>query len=89
MRAVTRSEYGEPDVIQVRDIPRPEPAAHEILVRVHATTVNRTDCAILRAKPAVMRFTTGLRRPRSAVLGTDFAGEVVGTGSSVTGFAAG
>ena len=63
MRAVTRSEYGEPDVIQVRDIPRPEPAAHEILVRVHATTVNRTDCAILRAKPAVMRFTTGCGGP--------------------------
>ena len=89
MRAVTRSEYGEPDVIRVRDIPRPEPAAEEILVRVHATTVNRTDCAILRAKPAVMRLGNGLRRPRSVVLGTDFAGEVVGTGSSVTGFALG
>ena len=72
-----------------REIPTPTPAAHEILVRVHATTVNRTDCAILRAKPFVMRFGTGLRRPKSPVPGTDFAGEVVQTGSGVSDYAVG
>ena len=87
--AVTRSAYGGPGVLTVAEIATPTPAAHEVLVRVHATTVNRTDCAILRAKPFVMRFGTGLRRPKSPVPGTDFAGEVVQTGSGVTEYAAG
>jgi NADPH:quinone reductase-like Zn-dependent oxidoreductase len=73
----------------VADIATPTPAAHELLVRVRAATVNRTDCAILQAKPFVMRFGTGLRRPKSPVPGTDFAGEVVQTGSGVTEFATG
>jgi NADPH:quinone reductase-like Zn-dependent oxidoreductase len=89
VRAVTRTVYGGPGVLSVAEIPAPTPAAHEILVRVHATTVNRTDCAILRAKPFVMRFGTGLRRPKSPLLGTDFAGEVVQTGSGVTEYIAG
>ena len=86
---MTRSAYGGPSVLTVAEIATPTPAAHEILVRVHATTVNRTDCAILQAKPFVMRFGTGLRRPRSPVPGTDFAGEIVQTGSGVTKYAAG
>ena len=56
---------------------------------MRAATVNRTDCAILQAKPFVMRFGNGLRRPKSPVPGTDFAGEVVQTGSGVTEYAAG
>jgi NADPH:quinone reductase-like Zn-dependent oxidoreductase len=87
VRAVTRSEYGDPDVLTVAEIPTPTPAADEVLVRVHATTVNRTDCGILQAKPFVIRLFTGLRRPKSRVPGTDFAGEVVQTGSAVTDFA--
>ena len=86
---MTRSAYGGPSVLTVAEIATPTPAAHEILVRVHAATVNRTDCAILQAKPFVMRFGTGLRRPKSPVPGTDFAGEVVQTGSGVTEYAAG
>ena len=86
---MTRSAYGGSKVLAVAEIPTPTPAAHEILVRVHATTVNRTDCAIRRAKPFVMRFGTGLRRPKSPVPGTDFAGEVVQTGSGVSDYAVG
>ena len=89
VRAVTRSVYGGPSVLTVAEMATPAPAADEILVRVHATTVNRTDCAILLAKPFVMRFGTGLRRPKTPVPGTDFAGEVVETGSGVTEYAAG
>jgi len=89
MRAVTRSVYGDPDVLTVVDIPSPTPAPGELLIRVHATTVNRTDCGILRAKPFVVRLFTGLRRPRSPVPGTDFAGEVVATGSAVRDFTVG
>lgn len=86
MRAATRTSYGKPDVLSVTDLPTPEPADDELLVRVRATTVNRTDCGILLGKPAVMRLFTGVRAPRSAVPGTDFAGEVVATGSAVTTF---
>jgi NADPH:quinone reductase-like Zn-dependent oxidoreductase len=89
MRAVTRHGYGEPDVLGVREIETPAPAADEILVKVRATTVNRTDCGILRGTPFVIRFFTGLRRPSSPVPGTDFAGEVVQTGSAVTSYAVG
>ena len=71
------------------EIATPTPGTHEVLVRVHAATVNRTDCAILQAKPFVMRFGTGLRRPKSPVTGTDFAGEVVQTGAGVTEYAVG
>jgi NADPH:quinone reductase-like Zn-dependent oxidoreductase len=56
---------------------------------VHATTVNRTDCALLQARPAIMRLVTGLRGPRSPLLGTDFVGEVASVGPEVSGYAVG
>jgi len=60
-----------------------------VLVRVHATTVCRTDCGQLRAHPFFMRLVTGVTRPRRTVLGTDFAGEVEAIGAAVTSFAPG
>jgi NADPH:quinone reductase-like Zn-dependent oxidoreductase len=65
------------------------PAADEVLVRVHATTVNRTDCANLTARPFIMRFIVGLFRPRLRTPGTDLAGVVAAVGSDVTAFAVG
>lgn len=76
-------------MLDVSDIARPEPGPEEILVRVRATTVNRTDCGILLGKPVVIKLFTGLRGPHSPVPGTDFAGEVEATGSGVTRFAPG
>jgi NADPH:quinone reductase-like Zn-dependent oxidoreductase len=84
MRAARRVRYGLPDVIRVDDIPTPTPGPGEVLVRVHATTVSRTDCALLEAKPFFMRVLTGLRVPRLATLGTDFAGTVDAIGPGVT-----
>ena len=89
MKAVTRTKYGGPEVLEVRDIPQPEPKDDEILVRVHATTVNRTDCGILTATPFPIRFFTGLFKPKSLVPGTDFAGVVVAIGEKVTNFRTG
>ena len=86
MKAAVYYQYGSPEVIQVKDISKPFPKEDEILVRVHATTVNRTDCAILRAHPFIMRFFTGLTKPSNPVLGTDFAGMVEEVGNSVEGF---
>ena len=84
MRAATRVQYCPPSNLLVTDIKTPEPSANELLVRVHATTVNRTDCAILQGKPFPIRFFTGLSKPRSPVPGSDFAGVVEAVGSAVS-----
>jgi NADPH:quinone reductase-like Zn-dependent oxidoreductase len=74
MKASIRRRYGSPDQIKIEDIKKPIPKDNEVLIKVHATTVNRTDCANLTAKPFLMRFVLGLFKPRKIVLGTDFAG---------------
>lgn len=84
MRAAVNTEYGPPEVVHMRQVPEPEPAGGEVLVRVHTTTVNRTDCAYRAAHPWFMRALTGLRRPRRTVLGTEYAGEVVTVGEGAT-----
>lgn len=89
MRAAFRSRYGGPEVLEVKEVPTPEPSAGEVLVRVHATTVNRTDCGGLWGAPFVYRFFTGLRTPKHSATGTDFAGEVAALGSGVTSFRVG
>jgi len=89
MRAAVSTRYGPPEVVTVIDVPQPVPAADELLVRIDATTVNRTDCAYRAAKPFIMRFVTGLRRPRRTILGTEFAGEVAAMGAQVDRFAVG
>lgn len=89
MRAAVNTRYGPPEVVTVTDVPAPEPGEGELLVRVAATTVNRTDCAYRAARPFFMRALTGLRGPRRTILGTEFAGEVVGTGGQVDRFAVG
>lgn len=86
MKAAVRSAYGPADVLQVKEMPKPTPKANEVLVNVHATTVNRTDCGLLMAHPFIVRFFTGLFKPRSPIPGTDFAGEVVEAGKNVTEF---
>jgi len=89
MRAAVNDRYGSPDVLALRDIPAPQPADGEIQVRVHATTVGRTDTCALRAHPFFVRAFTGLLRPKRTVLGLDFAGTVEAVGVGVTRFARG
>lgn len=89
MQASIYTTYGPPSVLSTQTLPQPSPGAGEILVQVHATTVNRTDCAMLSAQPAIMRLFTGLRRPRRPILGTDFAGQVVALGRGVTAYQVG
>ncbi len=89
MKATTRDQYGPPRVLRIEDIPKPKPAANELLIRVHCTTVNRTDCGILTGKPFPIRLFTGLTKPTSRVPGTDFAGQVVDVGNNVKLFNAG
>lgn len=83
MKASIRRSYGSPNQIKIENIAKPIPKDNEVLIKVHATTVNRTDCANLTAKPFIMRFILGLLKPRKIILGTDFAGEVISTGKNV------
>lgn len=86
MRAAVNTRYGPPDVVEIRQVPTPEPRAGEVLIRVHATTVNRTDCGMRRPHPWFVRLGAGLLRPKLSTLGMDFAGEVVAVGADVTTF---
>lgn len=86
MKAAIRRTYGPPEAIKIEEIERPIPKEEEVLVRVYATTVNRTDCAVLTGKPYIMRLFTGLFKPSKPIPGTDFAGQVEAIGEKVTDF---
>ena len=99
MRAVVHDTYGPPDVLRLEDVERPVPKDDEVLIKVHATTVTRTDCAARSGEDVVTRLgysyiTTGspfkaLRRPHQRILGIELAGEVAAVGTAVTEFAVG
>lgn len=86
MKASIRRNYCSPGQISIEQIEKPVPKDDEVLIRVYATTVNRTDCANLTAKPFIMRFVLGLFKPGRIILGTDFAGEVESIGKNVKTF---
>ncbi len=86
MKAAIRKKYGGPEVLSVQEVPIPVPKDHELLVKVHATTVNRTDCGALWGKPFIFRFFVGFPKPKQLSTGTDFAGVVEAVGKKVNGF---
>jgi len=96
MRAVVYDRYGPPEVLRLEEVERPVPAEDEVLVRVHATTVNRFDTATREANRRsglaisfMSRLVSGIRRPRHRILGTEFAGTVDAVGAAVREFAVG
>ena len=89
MRAAVRTSYGPPDVVRVAEVDKPAVRDNEVLVKVHATTVNRTDCGFRAGRPFFVRLLTGLPRPRVRILGTEFAGTVEAVGRGVTSFRVG
>jgi NADPH:quinone reductase-like Zn-dependent oxidoreductase len=89
VKAAVRTRYGPPDVVRIAEVPEPTAGEREVLVKVHATTVNRTDCGFRAAKPWIVRFFSGLVKPKVTVLGTEFAGEVEAIGGGVTSFEVG
>lgn len=84
MHAITRSEYGSPDVLRLEDVPTPTPGEGEVLVRVRAASLNRADLDYLTGHPALARAFIGLRRPRLHRVGLDAAGVVEAIGPGVT-----
>jgi NADPH:quinone reductase-like Zn-dependent oxidoreductase len=89
VRAVVHDRYGPPEVLHCEELEPPVPGEDEILVRVKATTVNRTDCHRRGADPFLWRLLLGLRRPKRRVLGMEFAGVVEEVGSAVGDFTIG
>ena len=84
MKAIVRDTYGSPDVLELTDIDKPEPADDEVLLRVHAASVNPADWHILRGAPYIARIEFGLRKPKDRVLGCDVAGHIEAVGKKVT-----
>ena len=89
MKAVVIDNYGAANVQRIEEVARPVPKEDEVLVKIHATTVTRTDTGIRAAKPFLIRLFFGLRRPKQRILGTELAGEIEAVGPAVTKFAVG
>jgi NADPH:quinone reductase-like Zn-dependent oxidoreductase len=85
MKALTRDRYGPPDVLEIRDIERPTPREREVLLRVHATSINDWDWQMLKRPMTAF----GAKTPRVRILGSDVAGRVAAVGSGVQGLTAG
>lgn len=86
MKALIWTKYGPPNYLKLEEIDKPIPEYNEVLIKIHATTVNRTDCAMIRAKPFVVRFFTGIFKPKYLISGTDFAGQIESIGKDVSSF---
>lgn len=89
MKAIASNQYGSAEVFQHCEINKPQPKPHQVLVRNHATTVTGADIMMREGKPFVGRLFIGLRKPKSTVLGFEFAGEVEQVGEAVTRFKVG
>lgn len=86
MKAIVYTHYGSPDVLQLKDIAKPTPRDDEVLIRVHAASLNAADWHLLRADPFLVRLGAGLLKPKHTILGADVAGRVTAVGSNVTQF---
>lgn len=89
MRAAVNTRYGSPDVLSICEVPAPKPNPGEVLIKVHAATVGRTDTCALQAHPFLVRLATGLLRPKRTILGLDFAGTIEALGEGVSKFTLG
>src|SRR5688500_20391513 len=89
MRAAVNTKYGPPEVVQVKEVSKPVPKAHEVLIKVYATTVNRTDCGFRSAEYLITRLFSGLFKPKNKTLGNEFAGVIEAVGKEVASFTGG
>ncbi|MEW6051729.1 MAG: NAD(P)-dependent alcohol dehydrogenase [Candidatus Zixiibacteriota bacterium] len=90
MKAIVRTRYGSPDILELKEVDKPVPKGHQVLVRIHAASVNPLDWHILRGKPLLVRFMGfGFPKPKHQILGADMAGRVEAVGSDVTRFKVG
>lgn len=90
MQAIIHTTYGPPELLQFKDVEKPKPKANEVLIKVHAASINAAEWHVVRGTPFVVRFMVGgLRKPQTPIPGADVAGVVEAIGSDVKGFKAG
>jgi NADPH:quinone reductase-like Zn-dependent oxidoreductase len=89
MKAIVYTEYGSPDVLELKEVAKPTPKEDEVLVKVYAAAVNSGDLHLLRADPFLVRLMAGFLKPKNTILGTDVAGRVEAVGGNVKQFQAG
>jgi len=89
MKAIVYHDYGSPDVLRLEELKKPLPKENEVLIKVDAASANAADGHLLRGTPFVVRFDSGLRKPRKKILGADVSGEVESIGKNVTQFQTG
>ena len=86
MKAIAYEAYGSADVLEVKDIPKPDIDGDRVLIRIRAASANPYDWHFMRGLPLIARASMGLRKPKYSLLGTDVAGEVEAVGDAVTRF---
>ncbi len=86
MKAIINTKYGPPEVVSLVDIEMPQIKENEVLIRIHSTTVNRTDCGFRSAEYFISRFFSGLLKPKFKTLGCEFAGDIIEIGRNVSLF---
>jgi NADPH:quinone reductase-like Zn-dependent oxidoreductase len=89
MKAAVTTSYGPPEVVQIQYVDKPIPKDNEVLIKIHATTINSGDVRLRKPDPALVRLYFGLFKPRLPILGVDIAGIVEATGEKVTRFTEG
>jgi len=86
MKAAVRTKFGLPGDLTVKEIDKPTPKDNEVLIKVYASTVNRSDVHVLSGEPKFMRLFVGLSKPKQSIIGSDFTGQVEAVGSTVKAF---
>ena len=89
MKAIVQTQYGTPDILQIKEIATPIPTDNEVLIKIHATTVEMTDAIFRSGKDPMARLATGLFKPKASIPGSEFAGEIAAIGKDVTRFKVG
>jgi len=86
MKAIVYQKYGSPDVLELKEVEKPIPNDNEVLVKIHAASINDWDWGLLRGKPFMNRIVFGLLKPRTKILGGDIAGRIEAVGRNVKQF---